>query len=59
MSLKKLLQGDGSWVTRKLILGWIIDTLQQTIKLPPHRKDTLVQVFTELSRTKRVSPKSW
>ena len=27
VSLKKLLKGDGSWATRKLILGWIIDTL--------------------------------
>ncbi|MCA1807793.1 MAG: hypothetical protein LC687_08110, partial [Actinobacteria bacterium] len=27
ISLKKLLKGDGSWNTRKLILGWIVDTI--------------------------------
>ena len=59
VSLKKLVQGDGSWGTRKLILGWIVDTLRQTIELPPHRKATLAQIFTDLSRTKRVSRKSW
>jgi hypothetical protein len=26
--LKKLLKGDGSWNTQKLILGWIVDTIQ-------------------------------
>jgi hypothetical protein len=39
VSLKKLVQGDGSWGTRKLILGWIVDTLRQTIKLPPSQRD--------------------
>ena len=27
LSLKKILKGDGSWSTRKTILGWIIDTV--------------------------------
>ena len=27
ISLKKLLKGDGSWVTQKFTLGWIINTL--------------------------------
>ena len=49
MSLKKLLAGDGSWGTRKLILGWIIDSVRQTIELPPHRKETLHQIVTELA----------
>ena len=35
-SVKKLLKGDGSWETRKLILGWIIDTLLGTLELPTH-----------------------
>jgi hypothetical protein len=59
VSLKKLLQGDGSWNTRKLILGWIIDTVRQTIELPAHRKDTLAQIFEELSGLKRVNAKKW
>jgi len=59
ISLKKLLQGDGSWNTRKLILGWIVDTIRQTIELPPHRKETLAQIFEELSHVKRVNAKKW
>ncbi|MCA1806662.1 MAG: hypothetical protein LC687_02190, partial [Actinobacteria bacterium] len=59
ISLKKLLKGDGSWNTRKLILGWIVDTIRQTIELPPHRKETLAQIFKELSRLKRVNAKKW
>jgi hypothetical protein len=37
ISVKKLLKGDGSWQTRKTIMGWIIDSVQHTIKLPPRR----------------------
>jgi hypothetical protein len=39
-SLKKLLSGDGSWGTHKLILSWIIDSAQETIKLPPQPPET-------------------
>ena len=59
VSLKKMLKGDGSWSTRKLILGWIIDTVRQTIELPPHRKETLAAIFDKLARTHRVSNKDW
>ena len=59
ISLKKLLKGDGSWNTRKLVLGWIIDTIRQTIELPAHRKESLAQIFNELKGAKRVSNKSW
>ncbi len=59
MSLKKLLKGDGSWATRKLILGWILDTVRQTLELPPHRKLMLADLFQELATTRRVSHKKW
>ena len=59
ISLKKLLQGDGSWCTRKLILGWIIDTVRQTLELPPHRKIALAEIFEDLSTRSRVSSKQW
>ena len=55
VSLKKLLQGNGSWNTRKVILGWIVDTIPHTIELPPHRKETLAQIFEEFAGLKRVS----
>jgi hypothetical protein len=59
VSLKKLLGGDGSWGTRKLILGWIIDSARQTIELPPHRKQVLCDIFTELQGLRRISAKKW
>ena len=59
ISLKKLLKGDGAWGTRKIILGWILDTVRQTIELPAHRKATLAGIFTDLAACKRVSHKKW
>jgi hypothetical protein len=44
--LKKLLKGDGSWNTQKLILGWIMDTICQTIELPPHGVRVLDKLFS-------------
>ena len=57
VSLKKLLKGDGSWTTRKLILGWILDTIRQTIELPPHRKAQLAHIFEDVCQRKRISMK--
>ena len=59
VSLKKLLKGDGSWGTRKVILGWIVDTVRQTIELPAHRKETLANIFQGLQGAKRVGHKRW
>jgi hypothetical protein len=58
-SLKKLLKGDGSWGTRKLMLGWIIDTLAQTIELPEHRKSRIQSLFDELRGKRRVGLRKW
>jgi hypothetical protein len=51
VSLKKLLTGDGSWCTRKLVLGWILDTAAQTLELPPHRQSELASIFASLATT--------
>ena len=59
VSLKKLQKGDGSWATRKTILGWELDTLRQTIELPAHRKLELASIFADLATAKRVSHKRW
>ena len=59
ISAKKLDKGDACWSTRKVILGWLIDTLQGTIELPPHRRDRLnVLLQTALTR-KRITMKEW
>ena len=50
MSIKKLRKEDGSWTTRKVPLGWMADTLRQTLELPPHRKLELAKLLDSLHR---------
>ena len=59
VSIKKMKKGDGSWSTRKLVLGWILDTARMTIELPPHRKEALADIFKSLVGLKRISRKRW
>ena len=60
VSLKKLRQGDCSWSTVKLILGWVIDTVSMTIHLPPHRLERLGEILASIPATqKRTSVKKW
>ena len=59
VSEKKMRKGDGSWATRKVLLGWVVDFLRQTLELPPHRKLELGQIFADLASRKRISKKMW
>jgi hypothetical protein len=34
ISMKKLHKEDAKWSTRKLLLGWIVDTVAETIPFP-------------------------
>jgi hypothetical protein len=36
--VKKLQQGDAYWSTRKIMLGWIRDSVAMTLELPVHRR---------------------
>ena len=58
-SVKKLRKGDAYWATRKIFLGWLIDTLRQTIELPAHRYERLKEIFDSLRHKKRTSIKVW
>ena len=42
-----------------LILGWIIDTLSQTIELPEHRKERIKALFDDLRGKRRVGVRKW
>jgi hypothetical protein len=33
-SVKNMLKGDATWATRKIVLGWMLDTCAMTIQLP-------------------------
>jgi hypothetical protein len=60
VSVKKLVKGDCSWSTIKLVLGWIIDTVSMTIHLPPHRVERLAEILASIPITqKRTSVKKW
>ena len=58
-SVKKLAQGDASWATQKILLGWLVDTIQGTIQLPPHRVDRLHTILAEVRGRRRISLRKW
>jgi len=53
ISEKKLRQGDGCWETSKIILGWHVDTVTETISLPPHRAARLHTLLALFPRSRR------
>jgi len=57
ISLKKLLQGDGSLETTKVVLGWLVDTVGGTIELPPHRVERLHEMLRAFPRSRRTCRK--
>jgi len=58
-SVKKFLKGDACLSTRKVVLGWIIDTLRGTLELPPHRIARLQEIFDYLRGRDRVGIAKW
>jgi hypothetical protein len=59
-STKKLLKGDGAWAMHKHILGWLVDMVASTLKLPPHRRARMQELLDEIPPTqKRVSVAKW
>jgi hypothetical protein len=59
ISMKKLHKGDAKWSTRKILLGWLVDTVAETISLPDHRADRLVDILSSLLQRRRISLKMW
>ncbi len=59
-SVKKFKKGDGTWATRKLMLGWILDTISHTLNLPAHRVERLHEILASVPRTRRrIATKMW
>jgi hypothetical protein len=44
ISTKNLLKEDGDLTTRKVILGWVLDTTQYTIELTERRFNRLLEL---------------
>ena len=60
LSLKKLDAGDLSWSTCQTMLGWIVDLVNMTIPLPPHRVARLKEIVSAIPRTQwRVGVDKW
>jgi hypothetical protein len=60
VSIKKFLEGDGSWSTIELVLGWILDTESFAIHLPPHHVERLWEILDEIPPTQhQISIKKW
>ena len=59
ISLSKLAKGDAKWATRKVLLGWIVDTIIETIELPDHHRLRLLEILTGLHGKRRGSLKEW
>jgi hypothetical protein len=59
-SVKKFLKGDGTFLTRKIVLGWLIDTVAMTIELPPHRVARLNEILASIGPERtRIALKAW
>jgi len=58
-STKKLLKGDGYPATLKVILGWLVNTVRQTLELPAHRQQRLREIFDYLRGRTRVTLSTW
>jgi hypothetical protein len=60
VSVKKLNEGDAYWCTRKLMLGWLLDTEAMTLELPLHRRERLQAILDSVPRSqKRTTAKKW
>ena len=59
VSIKKLKRGDGALTTRKVILGWVLDTVKKTLELAEHQPEVLAAIFNELRGRRRISKKCW
>ena len=47
-SLKKLRAGDCMWKTCQILLGWLIDTVNMTLSLPPHRENCSKEILVRI-----------
>jgi hypothetical protein len=55
-SVKKMLKGDATWATRKVILGWLVDTLKMTIEPPPTASSAYSKFLTASLPAKAALP---
>ena len=54
-----MLQGYANYMTHKLILGWLVDTIQGTITLCPHQYQCLMEIFDDLQMSNHIMVSKW
>ena len=59
VSVKKLLQGDGVWDTRKELLGWIFDGVTRCIELPKDKTKLIAKTIKSALRRKGLKFKDY
>jgi hypothetical protein len=50
-----MLNGDATWATHKVVLGWMIDTIAMTIQLHAHRILRLFEILYLIAPTQRLT----
>jgi hypothetical protein len=59
-SVKKMGKGDATWATLKTIIGWILNTLDNTISLLPHRLVRVHDILDSIGpNQRRVAHRKW
>ena len=53
--LKNLGQVDGVWSTRKMILGWDMDTIFHLLRLPHRQQEKVAAVLSAIPRKARTN----
>jgi hypothetical protein len=55
-----MLAGDATWVTRKVILGWLVDMVAMKIQLPSHRMVHLFEIIDTIGpHQQRTTVNKW
>ncbi len=54
ISVKKILKGEGQWNTEQELLGWIIDGVHYTIRLPDEKLEKILDLLTKYSKLRQV-----
>ena len=52
--VKKLEQGEGLWEFRKIILGWLLDSIERTITLPTEKLTLISREIKAVYRKKAI-----
>jgi hypothetical protein len=54
------LKGDATWATRKIVLGWLLDTFAMPIQLPAHRVTRLFELLDSIApKQRRTTVNKW